>query len=80
VPVVLERQLKTDDQRRSGASREVRSRLYFYHGELPSSPHTQAEETEANKLRTFFRLLFAICSFTLGVDGLTEKKRVNVTR
>lgn len=36
--------------------------------------------SEANKLRTFFRVLFSICAMVLGFDGLTKAKRVNTTR
>jgi len=35
---------------------------------------------EANKLRTFFRILFAVAALTLGLDGLTVAKKVNTTR
>ncbi|RXK34815.1 hypothetical protein M231_07933 [Tremella mesenterica] len=53
------------DVKTSGAGPEVRSRLHFYH--------------EANKVRTFFRLAFVFCACTLGVDGLTPEKRINLT-
>ena len=33
---------------------------------------------EANKIRTFFRILFASCILTLGADGLTDAKRINM--
>jgi hypothetical protein len=36
--------------------------------------------TEANKLRTFFRITFAVCAMILGFDGLSPRKRVNTTR
>lgn len=35
---------------------------------------------EANKLRTFFRILFALCAMILGFDGLTSRMKVNTTR
>ncbi|EIW71285.1 hypothetical protein TREMEDRAFT_67671 [Tremella mesenterica DSM 1558] len=59
------------DVKTSGAGPEVRSRLHFYHVGLISS--------EANKVRTFFRLAFVFCACTLGVDGLTPEKRINLT-
>nr|ODN88559.1 hypothetical protein L203_02563 [Cryptococcus depauperatus CBS 7841] len=31
---------------------------------------------EANKVRTFFRALYAVCMVILGIDGLTTKKRI----
>ncbi|WVF68856.1 hypothetical protein IAT40_003629 [Kwoniella sp. CBS 6097] len=52
------------DVKASGAGPDVRSRLHFYH--------------EANKIRTFFRAVFSICMIILGVDGMTEAKRVNL--
>lgn len=42
--------------------------------------HCSDDGTEANKLRTFFRLMFALCAMILGYDGLTARKRVNTTR
>ncbi|WWC70997.1 uncharacterized protein I206_104950 [Kwoniella pini CBS 10737] len=54
------------DVKASGAGPEVRSRLHFYH--------------EANKIRTFFRALFAICMIIIGIDGMTEAKRINMNR
>lgn len=36
--------------------------------------------SEANKLRTFFRVMFAASALTLGADGLTARKHVNSTR
>ncbi|OCF45904.1 hypothetical protein I317_00392 [Kwoniella heveanensis CBS 569] len=50
--------------KRTGAGPEVRSRLHFYH--------------QANKARTFFRFIFTSCVLILGVDGLTQKKRINL--
>jgi len=38
------------------------------------------DSLEANKLRTFFRILFAVAALTLGLDGLTVAKKVNTTR
>ncbi|WRT68027.1 uncharacterized protein IL334_005002 [Kwoniella shivajii] len=52
------------DVKASGAGPEVRSRLHFYH--------------EANKIRTFFRALFAVCMMILGIDGMTEAKKINM--
>ncbi|OCF37284.1 hypothetical protein I316_01193 [Kwoniella heveanensis BCC8398] len=54
------------DVKASGAGPDVRSRLHFYH--------------EANKIRTFFRALFSICMIILGVDGMTDAKRVNMNQ
>ncbi|WWC96542.1 hypothetical protein V866_003410 [Kwoniella sp. B9012] len=51
------------DVKASGAGPDVRSRLHFYH--------------EANKIRNFFRAVFAICMMILGIDGLTEAKRIH---
>nr|ODN92876.1 hypothetical protein L204_05046 [Cryptococcus depauperatus CBS 7855] len=31
---------------------------------------------QANKVRTFFRALYAVCMVILGIDGLTTKKRI----
>ncbi|WVQ96324.1 hypothetical protein IAU59_003428 [Kwoniella sp. CBS 9459] len=53
------------DVKASGAGPDVRSRLHFYH--------------EANKIRTFFRALFSACMIIMGVDGMTEAKRVNMS-
>ncbi|WWD21474.1 hypothetical protein CI109_105960 [Kwoniella shandongensis] len=53
------------DVKASGAGPEVRARLHFYH--------------EVNKVRTFFRLLFTSTIMILAIDGLTEKKRINLT-
>nr|XP_018262112.1 uncharacterized protein I303_05127 [Kwoniella dejecticola CBS 10117]OBR84270.1 hypothetical protein I303_05127 [Kwoniella dejecticola CBS 10117] len=52
------------DVKASGAGPEVRSRLHFYH--------------EANKIRTFFRALFAVCMIIIGIDGMTDAKRINL--
>ncbi|KAK8847382.1 hypothetical protein IAR55_005240 [Kwoniella newhampshirensis] len=51
------------DVQASGAGPEVRARLHFYH--------------EANKVRTFFRVLFSVDIMVMGIDGLTEKKTIN---
>ena len=32
---------------------------------------------ETNNVRLFFRLIFTIAALVLGIDGLTEKKRIN---
>ncbi|WWC59274.1 uncharacterized protein I303_101824 [Kwoniella dejecticola CBS 10117] len=52
------------DVKLSGAGPEVRSRLHFYH--------------QANKVRTFFRALFTTCILILGIDALTEAKKINL--
>ncbi|KAK8858815.1 hypothetical protein IAR55_003045 [Kwoniella newhampshirensis] len=54
-----------DNVKTSGAGPEVRSRLHFYH--------------EANKVRTFFRFLYAACLMALGADALTTVQRINDT-
>ncbi|WVQ65330.1 uncharacterized protein L199_003506 [Kwoniella botswanensis] len=54
------------DVKASGAGPDVRSRLHFYH--------------EANKIRNFFRAVFAICMMILGIDGLTETKRIHLNK
>lgn len=32
---------------------------------------------EINKVRTFFRMIFAVALLTLGADGLTKDAKVN---
>ncbi|WWD18707.1 hypothetical protein CI109_103161 [Kwoniella shandongensis] len=53
------------DVKASGAGPEVRSRLHFYH--------------EANKVRTFFRFMFAASMMILGIDALTTAEKINNT-
>nr|XP_019008507.1 uncharacterized protein I206_07066 [Kwoniella pini CBS 10737]OCF47288.1 hypothetical protein I206_07066 [Kwoniella pini CBS 10737] len=53
-----------NDVKLSGAGPEVRSRLHFYH--------------QANKVRTFFRALFTTCILILGIDALTDEKKINL--
>lgn len=54
-----------DDVKASGAGPEVRSRLHYYH--------------EANKVRTFFRLIFCASVIILGGDAITKTAKINRT-
>nr|XP_019045359.1 hypothetical protein I302_05748 [Kwoniella bestiolae CBS 10118]OCF24289.1 hypothetical protein I302_05748 [Kwoniella bestiolae CBS 10118] len=56
------------DVKASGAGPDVRSRLHFYHGKLAM---------KANKIRNFFRFLFATCMMILGIDGLTDSQTIH---
>lgn len=42
----------------------MRSRLHFYH--------------EANKVRTFFRLIFTVALLCLGIDGVMDHQRLSL--
>jgi hypothetical protein len=64
------------DVKASGAGPDVRSRLHFYHGALKLRTKLTAE---ANKVRTFLRLIFVATTFILGIDGLTPEMKINST-
>ena len=40
----------------------------------------QADVAEGNKIRTFFRVVFCTCIIISGVDGLTDKKVINMNQ